>query len=226
MIQNASVARPNKYGFRQPNRGVLRMLGFTRTLGRPTQSITSSELRAAGLKEVWVKWLAREEFVCASNPALYIFKGRITDPMARLSRWHPAMTVGLTTALWLASVLPERPSIDHWMIDEAKRRPIWLPPGVVVHRSRHASKDTFHTLMSGISVPAHLPLRAVLDCVRFREVLGQAAVLGAIKAVLASGAVHLPALLAAAKATKVCKPLLHLLAGLSTEVAAATRVTA
>jgi len=201
-----------KYILRQPNRGFLRKLGFTRTLGHAMGPITTADLRAANIPHNWVTWLSREEAICSSNAAVYIFHGRITDRLARMSRKHPAMTVGLTTALWLAKALPERPAVDHFMLDEAKRRPIWLPPDVSVHRSRHAARDTFDTVIDGIHVPTHLPLRALLDCIRFRDELGDDAVVAAIKAALASHVVELSVLLAQAKLTRVHKPLRRLLA--------------
>lgn len=205
------MSRPAKYILRQPNRGLLRKLGFTQALGGSAAAVTPEALRSAGIKDIWVEFLASEQRVCASNAAVYLFRGQLSDRLARMARKHPAMTVGLTTALWLANVLPERPSTDHWMIAEAKRRPIWLPPDVRVHRSRHAAHDTFATVLAGEAVNVHTPLRAMLDCVRFRRELGRDVVLEALRAVVASGVVALPVLLARATTARVRKPLLRLL---------------
>ena len=195
----------------QPNRGFLRSLRFSRALGVSSEPATGDALRAAGIKKRWVEWLAREEHICSSNAAVYVFQRRIIDRVARTAVRHPAMTAGLTTALWLHNVLPTRPPVDHWMIAQAKHRPIWLPPDVRVHRSRHGAEDTFLAVLSGSLVRAHVPLRAALDCVRFRGALGDDVALAAIRATLASGVVELQVLLAHAKRTKVHEPLLRLL---------------
>ena len=221
LIHDAIVGCLGKYFIRQPNRAFLRKLGFSRSLGAFDRPVSTAELRAAGVREHWVKWLSREERICSSNAAVYIYRGKVTDRLERMARWHPAMTAGLTTALWLGDVLPERPTIDHWMIDEAKRRPIWLPPDVSVHRSRHAMDDTFEVVRWGEPFRAHLPLCAVLDCVRFRDELGHSAVLSALKFALASRAVDLQLLLFHAKRTKVCKPLLRILGELSVDLSLA-----
>jgi hypothetical protein len=201
--------RPRFFPLCQPNRGFLRSIGASRELG--DEPISIEAVCALGLRRNTLAWLAREYLVCSSNAALYIFHGRITDPLARMARKHPDMTAGLTTALWLAGVLDERPPIDHWMIADARHRPIWLPKNVRVHRSRNARDDTFVSNFSGAEVRVHLPLRATLDCIRFRAELGDKAVANTVKTVLATGAVDLPTLLAHAKHTKVLRPLLELL---------------
>lgn len=206
------MGRISKY-VGQTNRALVRKLGFPNAFSKQTDRLSGEALRAAcaDLPQRWEKCLEREEQICASNAAVYIFKHRITDRLARIGRKHPAMTVGLTTALWLCGILPHRPSVDHWMLAEAKHRPIWLPPDVQVHRSRNAQVGAFKLTLTGQRIHVHAPLRATLDCIRFREELGEDAVADALRAVLTSCRVDRATLLEEARQTKVARPLLELL---------------
>ena len=198
---------------RGANRGFLRKRGVVRQL-RGSMSITLDELRATKLRDHELAWLARERDVCAANAGLYIVEGRLTDPLARLARRHHMMTVGLTTALWLHHLLDARPAVDHWMINHAKWRPIWLPPNTQVHLSRNALDETVTTQVDGIEVRVAGHLTAVLDCIRFREVLGEEVALGAVKSLRRHLLYEMPGLQERARAERLEKPLLRLLAAL------------
>ena len=200
-----------------PNRNYLRALGVLCEL-RSSTVVTLDDLQ---LPDCRIRWPVWEREICASNAGLYIVEGTITDRLARLARRHPMMTVGLTTALWLNKVLPERPAVDHWMINHAKLRPIWLPPDTHVHLSRHALDDTVVVSLDRRLVTVSQPIRALLDCLRFRKVLGHEVVLAALKALLERSRVELMVLRAHARLEKLEKPLLRLLAELGLDLCAA-----
>lgn len=198
---------------RDPNRGFLRAWGYVPALGSAAV-ITLEDLEAAGLREHAVRWLRRERDICAVDPAFYIFQGKVLDRLARLGRRHKKMTVGLTTALWLSNVIGLRPPVDHWLIPHARWRPIWTPPHTQVHLSRHARDETFIHTRCDIALRVSQPQRALLDCIRFRDVLGRNVVATALKAALEQGHVELNLLMERARLERLQKPLLHLLAEL------------
>ncbi len=200
---------------KEPNRGFLRELGCVTEL-RSTTAITLEGLRAAHMPELELRWFAREQAICAADPAVYVFHKHLIDRLARLARRHQNMTVGLTTALWLTDVLPQRPAIDHWVIPHAKLRPVWLPAHAQVHLSRHAGEDCWLQTLDRIEVRVSPPLRATLDCIRFRDRLGRAEVVTALRAALHHRQVGLDLLRGHARFERLEKPLLGLLDDVTT----------
>ncbi len=196
--------------FRAQNRAFLRARGVVPELRSSTEP-TLDALREAGLRDHELAWLARERDVCAANAGLYIVEGRLTDSLPRFARRHGMLTVGLTTALWLHRLLDARPPVDHWMIDHAKWRPIWLPPKTQVHLSRNALDDTVMMQLDGITVRVAGHVRAVLDCIRFRAVLGEDVAVHAVKSLRDKLRYELPGLRERARAERLEKPLLRIL---------------
>ncbi|MBL8951915.1 MAG: hypothetical protein JNK82_14125 [Myxococcaceae bacterium] len=132
------------------------------------------------------------------------------DRQVRLGNRHRHMTLGLTSALWRTGVVEHQPAIDHWLIPHPRWRPVWLPSHSQVHLSRHANEPCLIERFDKVTLRVSTPLRAMLDCIRFRELLGRDIVLDALRGFSARSDLGLQALRVYARREKLLKPLLSL----------------
>lgn len=167
--------------------------------------LRSKDLATRKLSAGWLTLFPRAGFwqLDRKGPGLYVRHEQKTDRILLVARKYPSLTLGLTSALWLAKVLPARPSEDFWVLGPRDWMPGWAPPGTRYVRSRRARDHRIRLLVEKVPVPVHLPLHALLDCIRFRSVLGEPQLLAAIEGALASGIISIVELLAASRGAKL-----------------------
>ena len=158
-----------------------------RSIAARDQVVRPRDFVARKVQPAWLYFLAPHELKQV-GPGLFIWHefGDV-DPLVLLARKYPGVTLGLTTALW-AHGLIERPPHDWWVIGARDRRPTLPCERARFVRSSWPREDRgpVEVLYEKCFIESHSVVRAVLDCVRFRTLLGEQAVDAALRAVLAS----------------------------------------
>ncbi len=169
--------------------------------------IRPSYLPKVGIPHTWIYW-ARLQRV---SRGLYVRTGDQVSSRLLLANKYHRLTLGLRSALAAHGIAPWPLGGDWWVIGQKGHVPADAPPGDRFFRSSWPREDRALVDLDGTQVMAQSPIRALIDCVRFRRRLDEGLAEGLLAFTLMQRAVDVAALLKRAKELHALTPVRELL---------------
>lgn len=165
-------------------------LGFVGEEIHRRHIVRPRDLIQRGVPHSWLYDFASME-IKKIGPGLFTLRSANPDPLLILARKYPGLTLGVTSALW-AHDLIERPAQDWWIMGNNARRPRLPCERARFLRSSWPREDTdpVELFYARAMVVTQSPVRALLDCLRFRKKLGEEQVDAAFRAALHKNVVN------------------------------------